>query len=101
MKTITRAEPVQYGPNKEHTMTQDGFVLFILNGDARFNADGVGIRSGWRIEQAFRAAPEGDVALEEADHARLKEAAEKPSAGYPLSPARSCLPFVEAIVNAK
>lgn len=94
MKTIKRPEPIQIG-TEGATFSFDQFVGFLINTDARFNSDGAGIRSSVRIEAALKA--EGDLRLEDEDQARLTAVANAPSGGYPTQPARSCLPFVEAI----
>jgi hypothetical protein len=75
------------------------FINFLLNLDERFNKDGVGVRSAVRIEKACRE--EGDIKLETNDWTRLKEASEKPSSGYGISPARLAAPYIEAIEGAK
>jgi len=75
------------------------FINFLLNLDERFNKDGIGARSAFRIEKACKV--EGDIKLETNDWTKLKEAAEKPSNGYGISPARLVAPFLEAIEEAK
>jgi hypothetical protein len=74
-------------------------VRYLIDGDKRFVSDGAGIRSASRVE-AQLAKANGFLALEEADWARLKEAAESPSVPYPLAPPRRLSPFLGAISEA-
>lgn len=99
MKIVKRPEviiPIN-GTSTNFGMTE--FINFLLNLDERFNKDGVGVRSAVRIEKACKE--EGDIKLETADWVRLKEAAEKPSSGYGISPGRLIAPFIDAIEEAK
>ncbi len=80
----------------------DEFVQTLINTDPIFNRDGVGIRSATKIEAAVRSSKDTSVlTLEDADHEKLQQVAEKPANGYPLRPARICQPFVDAIAEAK
>ncbi len=100
MKTITRPPAQIVGEDKRH-FGFDDFVLYLVNNDRRFNSDGAGIRSSVRIERALREASQSDVSLEDEDHKRLAEVVEAPSCAYPLTPARGCAEFIEAITTAK
>ncbi len=77
------------------------FVCSLLNGDERFNRTGAGIRRAMRIERALEATKgKAEMVLDEADWFELNEAAENPSAGYSITPARQLVPFIEAIAAA-
>jgi hypothetical protein len=89
------------------------FVAYLLNTQEYFNQTGVGIRAATRIEGKIRKQIElasnedtktseeaTTILLDEEDWKALKEAAEKPSAGYVLKPSRVMLPFIDAISNA-
>lgn len=74
-------------------------VRWLLDSDKRFVSDAPGIRAAVRIETQLAKA-DRFLALEDGDWVKLKEAAESPSVGYPLSPARRLAPFLDAISNA-
>lgn len=100
MKTITTAAPVTAG---ETAVTFADFVRHALLVDQRFNANGAGIRSATKIEDALTQEL---LVLEDADFDRLLEAVETPQPmqgmpPYPLRPARLCAPFLAAIKSAK
>lgn len=103
MRTIEYPSVMLRANNPDGTTQEVGFQWFVrslLNADQRFNATGNGIRSAVRIERALEA--KGTLALEEEDWKLLRDAAEHPSTGsYPLSPARSLAPYIEAIESAK
>lgn len=98
MKTITKPAPHALSDGKE--LSFDTFVRALINTDSRFNSDGKGIRSGMRIDLALRDASGESVQLDDEDAKLLSDVAEAPTAGYPISPARFCLPFIDAIVKA-
>ncbi len=78
------------------------FVVAVLNIDGRFNQDLLGVRSAVKLEALVKGARAGsDLALEDADHELLRAAVERPTHGYPLTPARLAAPFIEAILSAK
>ncbi len=93
---------------------QRALVTHLLDSCRVFNASGPGIRASVRIERAF-AADTWPVALDDADWALLRDAAETPDAGYcpaltmqgpdgvavPLTiPGRTFVGMVDAIANA-
>jgi glycosyltransferase involved in cell wall biosynthesis len=102
MKKITVPKHTIEGP--EGAVGIDWFIVWLLNTDREFNADGAAIRSAARIESALRVSTIGDSSelhVEEQDYERLRRASESPSAGtYPANPARAVLPWVEAIASA-
>ena len=88
--------------NSTETIDFSWFVGALLNQDSRFNQTGAGIRRAVRIERALeRGKPVGAFVLDEADWFELSEAAEHPSAGYPIAQARRLMPFIQAIAAAK
>ena len=94
---------IEHTLSQGSTLTMGAFIKVLLNTDDRFNKTGPGIRSAAKIEKSVVRSEEDKqlfIALEDADHELLAQAAESPSAGYPVSPARFCLPFVEAIKDA-
>lgn len=105
MKTIIIPEHTITGTN-DSKVGIDWFLYWLINTDREFNVDGVSIRAAMRVEKAIKRAfdPESQVnciELEEQDYDRLKRAAENPSqGGYPATPARAVLPWVDAIAAA-
>lgn len=98
MRTITKSEPIFYGPNNEHSLSMDLFVAWLLNSCPNFNSTGAQIRQAVRIETAFKAeSPE----LSDEDWEALRKAANDPGCPYPLTPARACIQHIDAIDNAK
>lgn len=82
-------------------------VRWLIDNDIRFNSSGVGIRAAIAIEKALDEAKDQDWLFVEQDnfYSLLKDAAEQPQGqrgphGYPVSPGRKMLPFIDDIVNA-
>ena len=98
MKTITRPAPHALSDGKE--LSFDTFVRALINTDSRFNSDGKGIRCAMRIELAMKDSSAETLQLDDEDAKLLADVAEAPTAGYPITPARFCLPFIDAIVKA-
>lgn len=94
------------------------FMLWAINGDARFNRDGPGIRASVRIETELAKLtpiamerkeddPEQEprfLTLKSEDRALLLESLVTPQqmkgSGYPLTPARVLLPWIDAVEKA-
>lgn len=99
MRYITTPEALEMSGSK---FSFAMFVRWLVDNDERFNMAGPGIRMGARILEAVR----DDIAkLADDDWKMLAEAAENPTVkgqpiGYPITPARGILPFVEAIAQA-
>lgn len=97
MKTIQKPAPLVFGEGQE--VSFENFVRHLVDNDTRFNADGKGIRSAMRIENALREATGDSFRLDDEDAKLLIQVAEAPTAGYGIRPARLCLPFIDAIVK--
>lgn len=111
-KYIKKPAPIEIQGIDPFTLEQ--LAIHLVNTDDKFNNNGVGIRAGIRIEDAFKAAEEKEVvALDEEPWKLLKEAAESPSKGYPalyfqgadgtvekLYFGKRLLPFIDAIAEA-
>lgn len=110
MKTIhPNVGPVIAG---EVVVCLNDFIRHALLVDQRFNANGAGIRSAAKIDDAIEAKTRNRentqmlIELEDADYDRLLEAVENPQPmqgmpPYPLRPARLCAAFLAAIKSAK
>jgi hypothetical protein len=70
--------------------------------DTRFGKDYKAAKTAKRLRKAFKKATLGDViALEDADHALLKEIVSSPVDPQPGSLVSQFFPLMEAIVEAK
>jgi hypothetical protein len=82
--------------------------LYFVDSCKAFNETGIGIRSSARIDSEIRknvdlAASGTEVQvliLDAIDVDRLASVCEEPDRGYPLTPARILIPFIDAILNA-
>lgn len=94
-------------------LSYDMFVKHLLDSDQRFSRIAAGLRAAVRIEEGLK--DERVHLVEESDWELLSKAAEEPTSGYPLvvqtgergeiiarhAAGRACLPFIDAIANAK
>ncbi|MEN6535515.1 MAG: hypothetical protein ABFD89_17760 [Bryobacteraceae bacterium] len=92
----------------------EGLMVWAINGDKRFNQDGPGIRASVRIETELAKLPpiaKEDqtqeprfLVLKQEDQALLLDSLVNPQqmngGGYPLTPARVLLPWIDAVENA-
>jgi len=79
------------------------FIQYLNDTDHRLNNDAAGIKSSIRIDNAVKKAKAEKasfVLIDDADWDKLRESAEKPSAGYPGTPARRFQPFIDMISEA-
>lgn len=96
----------------------EALIAWAINGDARFNTNGIGIRASWRIEQELSKLPpvqlepkEGEpqapraLVLTQDDQRLLLETLVNPQQmdghSYPIAPARLLLPYIQAVENAE
>lgn len=112
-REITLPAPLRLGPEPEgdaaDTRPEFGvpeLLAWAVNNEPAFNRDGPGIRAGARIEAALAtwAATDPHPATLRIDAAAWKiasEVLETPTAGYPITPARRLLPFLDAIATAR
>ena len=95
--------------------TLDNLIMYLVNTDDKFNNNGVGIRTGMRIEDAIEESNDSSfITLDEAHWKFLKDVIESPSKGYPalyvrgadekpekLYFGRRLIPFIDAVSEAK
>lgn len=85
----------------EKSVSIGEFIRGRLN-ETSFGVSMDAITAAVRIDRATRVVPEGtDIQLEESDWKMLKEATEKPKAGYQPVVAKNFLTFMKAIVDAQ
>lgn len=105
--TQTNGQPITINgaPTTGHAIMRL-LVMHAINTQRSFTTTADGLRLGVKIEAALDlACPiEGDgkavLTLEDAHWSALRPCVESPEQGYPLTPARLLLPFVDAIVLA-
>lgn len=99
MRYIEIPEPLQAG-GQEFGVRD--LIRAINDRESRFNADGAGVRASCRIDAALDAS-EGRpyVRLTDDDWQRLCDALQAPSCGFPVTPARVLVPFIDAITGAR
>jgi hypothetical protein len=101
--TLTVELPDGSKKSEEIELSALEVYAYLSDSDNEFNSDLKGTKSSMRIDTAIRNAKKESLSylvLEEEDWKRLKNAAEKPSAGYPIRPAKRIQPFIEAVINA-
>jgi hypothetical protein len=116
MRYVLRCEPLSVG---EARFGLAEFLMYYVDNATRFVSGNKAIRSASRIAAAIRrfegwdAAPgEGEpeklpfLALEEEDWTALRDELDAPKLlgeqpAFPISPARNCLRFVDAVMEAK
>jgi hypothetical protein len=82
--------------------------LFLIDSCKIFNETGIGIRSGARIDAEVRKNAElqangtevQELVLDAIDADKLASVCEEPDRGYPFTPSRVLIPFIDAILNA-
>jgi hypothetical protein len=83
------------------------FVSHLIDSDGEFSKDLRGIRASMRIDDAMKEGQvvrsiRGELLVlrDDEDYDRLCRAAQQPTVGYPLRPARLCEGFIVAIKDA-
>ncbi len=80
-----------------------GLYEYLSDTDIEFNRDLKGTKSSIRIDTEIRKAKKENLkvlTLDDEDWKRLKKAAEEPSNGYPLRPAKRIKPFIDTLIEA-